>query len=297
MCTCGLTCPHEHDTQKISLCPLFLADKCPHKDAPQLCNLSHDPTPERTPLCVRFNATGECYKGTDCLYPHVRVGPKKGICRDFAVLGYCEKGALCEASHLRECPDFAETGMCKKMGLKGAAGCKLPHVIRANHQKIGIAKAPLAQGSATATVQDFPQTPATQGPSPTLSKRKVDDDSESTAPPKRRRLSANNAETDTTVPEESGEFIPLTFLESDEEDDDEEDEEDDESEEETDDGDDVDVDASQAEDETPEADVQLAPQEDNDDDDENEVSGGLVLDPGTAMDTDDDDDSHYVVHD
>ncbi len=140
MCGRGLTCKYQHDPSKIALCPLFLAEKCPFASNSSECSLSHDPTPERTPLCTRFNSTGQCYKGADCLYPHIRVGPKNGVCRDFAVLGYCDKGALCEASHYKECPDFAEIGTCSRMGLKGAAGCHLPHVIRANQRRIGTVK-------------------------------------------------------------------------------------------------------------------------------------------------------------
>lgn len=45
------------------------------------------------------------------------------------MLGYCEKGLDCEQSHVRECPDFAEKGVCN------TKGCKLPHVIRANRNR------------------------------------------------------------------------------------------------------------------------------------------------------------------
>ena len=63
------------------------------------------------------------------MYPHVNVGKREGVCRDFAVLGYCEKGAECDKQHVRECPNFAEAGRCDKKG------CKLPHVIRANRTR------------------------------------------------------------------------------------------------------------------------------------------------------------------
>lgn len=279
MCGRGLTCPYQHDSQKISLCPLYLAEKCPFQDAPEVCSLSHDPTPERTPICTRFNTTGDCYKGASCLYPHIRVGSKTGICRDFAVLGYCDKGAMCEASHLRECPDFAETGVCKKMGLKGAAGCKLPHVIRANQQRVGIAKArpQVVSAPAAEASQEQPQQPT----SPTMGKRKVESD-EATSPgrKKQKRLSpddevsgeaAANTESILAGPmEDSNEFISLTFLESDEE---EGDEEDDDNEDEEEDGD-----GSGSGDEGHEhagAGDDLAIGE-NDEDDENEVNGELL---------------------
>ncbi|CAE7151353.1 unnamed protein product [Rhizoctonia solani] len=88
------------------------------------------------PLCVHFQNAGRCRLGTACPYPHVFLGdkPKQGVCRDFAVLGYCARGIECERNHVRECPDFAERGVC------GTKGCKLPHVIRASRGKMEAAK-------------------------------------------------------------------------------------------------------------------------------------------------------------
>lgn len=57
------------------------------------------------------------------------MGPRDGVCRDFAVVGYCDKGIDCEKQHVRECPDFAEKGVCPNRQ------CKLPHVIRANRRR------------------------------------------------------------------------------------------------------------------------------------------------------------------
>ncbi|KAG6850562.1 hypothetical protein H0H93_011761 [Arthromyces matolae] len=99
------------------------------------CALSHDPTPERTPLCLHFLNKGRCARDK-CPFPHVNVGTRQGICRDFAVLGYCAKGLDCDKQHVRECPDFAENGTC------GTKGCKLPHVIRANRNRKPSAKTP-----------------------------------------------------------------------------------------------------------------------------------------------------------
>lgn len=62
------------------------------------------------------------------------------MCRDFAVLGYCEKGIDCDKQHVRECPDFAESGTCPN------PKCKLPHVIRANRNR--------ARAAATAAADD-----------------------------------------------------------------------------------------------------------------------------------------------
>ncbi|KAJ7583208.1 hypothetical protein C8J56DRAFT_953365 [Mycena floridula] len=125
-CTRGLTCMYQHDPSKIAICWNFLQDKCP-KTA-ETCNLSHEPTPERTPLCLHFLNNGRCTR-EKCPYPHVNVGARQGVCRDFAVLGYCEKGLDCDKQHVRECPDFAEKGTCSTIK------CKLPHVIRANRNR------------------------------------------------------------------------------------------------------------------------------------------------------------------
>ncbi|KAI8974528.1 hypothetical protein BD414DRAFT_531209 [Trametes punicea] len=126
VCNRGLTCMYQHDPNKVAICWAFLQGNCPH--SAETCPLSHDPTPERTPLCVHFANNGRCTR-PNCPFPHVRVGPREGICRDFAVLGYCEKGLDCDKQHVRECPDFAEKGQCT------TKGCKLPHVIRANRKR------------------------------------------------------------------------------------------------------------------------------------------------------------------
>ncbi|KIK99353.1 hypothetical protein PAXRUDRAFT_822831 [Paxillus rubicundulus Ve08.2h10] len=125
-CSRGLTCMYQHDPNKIAICWNFLHGNC--SNTAETCNLSHDPLPERTPLCVHFANNGRCTR-ENCPYPHVRVGQRHGVCRDFAVLGYCSKGLDCEMQHVRECPDFAEKATCS------TKGCKLPHVIRANRSR------------------------------------------------------------------------------------------------------------------------------------------------------------------
>ncbi|KAF9054525.1 hypothetical protein BJ165DRAFT_1439571 [Panaeolus papilionaceus] len=131
-CSRGLTCMYQHDPTKIAICWNFLQDNC--SNSAETCNLSHDPTPERTPLCFHFLNKGRCTR-EKCPFPHVNVGQRDGICRDFAVLGYCEKGLDCDHQHVRECPDFAEKGTCS------TKGCKLPHVIRANRSRKAAASA------------------------------------------------------------------------------------------------------------------------------------------------------------
>jgi len=125
-CSRGLTCMYQHDPNKIAICWNFLHGHCPNTT--ESCNLSHDPIPERTPLCVHFANNGRCTR-EKCPFPHVRVGQRHGVCRDFAVLGYCSQGLDCDMQHVRECPDFAERGTCS------TKGCKLPHVIRANRNR------------------------------------------------------------------------------------------------------------------------------------------------------------------
>lgn len=128
VCLNGLRCRFKHNPEQVAICPKFLSDECNLPEG--TCPLSHDPTPERVPVCVHFANGARCRNGTSCKYPHVRLGRKEGICRDFAVLGYCAKGLDCEHQHVRECPDFAETGACP------TKGCRLPHVIRAQHKKV-----------------------------------------------------------------------------------------------------------------------------------------------------------------
>lgn len=117
---------YQHDPSKIAVCWNFLQGNC--SNTAENCNLSHDPTPERTPLCLHFLNKGRCTR-ENCPFPHVNVGARHGVCRDFAVLGFCEKGLDCDKQHVRECPDFAEKGECS------TKGCKLPHVIRANRNR------------------------------------------------------------------------------------------------------------------------------------------------------------------
>ncbi|KIM62655.1 hypothetical protein SCLCIDRAFT_119208 [Scleroderma citrinum Foug A] len=138
-CSRGLTCVYQHDADKIAICWNFLHGNC--SNTAETCNLSHDPTLERTPLCVHFANNGRCTRD-NCPFPHVRVGQRHGVCRDFAVLGYCAKGLDCEMQHVRECPDFAEKGTCS------TKGCKLPHVIRANRNR---KPPPMTIASATST--------------------------------------------------------------------------------------------------------------------------------------------------
>ena len=65
------------------------------------------------------------------------------------MLGYCEAGIECSKQHVRECPDFAESGECPNKF------CKLPHVIRANRtRKHASAPVPAVVTAALVSVDD-----------------------------------------------------------------------------------------------------------------------------------------------
>ncbi|KAK0107563.1 hypothetical protein ONS96_003369 [Cadophora gregata f. sp. sojae] len=116
--SCSLAdCPFVHDPSKVAVCRDFLQKgSCPSGD---FCDLSHELTPERTPICLHF-ARGNC-SNDNCRYTHVRVSPSALVCRSFGIYGYCENGASCTDRHVNECPDFSNTGTCT------TEGCKLLH--------------------------------------------------------------------------------------------------------------------------------------------------------------------------
>ena len=89
-----------------------------------LCDLSHDLTPERTPHCLHF-AKGNC-TNPSCRYAHVQVSAGALVCRPFGIYGICNKGAGCSERHALECPDFSNQGVCKNKK------CKLLHRERAS---------------------------------------------------------------------------------------------------------------------------------------------------------------------
>jgi len=143
------------------------------------------------------------------------VGAKSSVCRDFAVLGYCEKGIDCEEAHIRECPYFAETGSCKN------PKCKLPHVIRANRKRFGAAVKQLGPTS---------KPEATADRAPNQNEAHIPSTDQNIDPP---RLPTNGVN---YTFEGGDEYIPLTFVESEEDedtqtsDDEDEDEEEEEAE-------------------------------------------------------------------
>jgi len=121
-CSHGPRCRYIHDASKVAVCKDALQKG--HCSDGDLCDLSHDLTPERTPHCLHF-AKGNC-TNPSCRYAHVQVSPGSLVCRPFGIYGYCEKGAGCSERHAIECPDFSNTGTCKNKK------CKLLHRERAS---------------------------------------------------------------------------------------------------------------------------------------------------------------------
>ena len=208
-CNRGLTCLYQHDPSKIAICWNFLQGNCSY--TADSCALSHNPTPERTPLCLHFLNKGRCTRD-NCPFPHINVGTRHGVCRDFAVLGYCEKGLDCDKQHVRECPDFAEKGTCL------TKGCKLPHVIRANRNRKA---AGASMGSAAEPPPLSGSTDHSQAIGGNIS---VVTDLSTFEEQQQQQLTAEDAQL-------GDEYISLTFNESEssDEDSDEEDDDDDES--------------------------------------------------------------------
>ncbi|KAI5926123.1 hypothetical protein F4810DRAFT_655404 [Camillea tinctor] len=121
-CLKGPNCRYIHDASKTAICKdWLLKSDCPRGDS---CDLSHETTEERTPLCLHF-AKGKC-NNPSCPYVHAEHAQTDPVCRVFGIYGYCALGAQCPDRHVFECPDFSNTGVCK---LKG---CKRPHIERAS---------------------------------------------------------------------------------------------------------------------------------------------------------------------
>ncbi|CAG8888587.1 unnamed protein product [Penicillium salamii] len=136
-CYKGPTCLFTHDPSKVAICKDFLqTGQCA---AGSSCDLSHEPSPHRSPTCMHF-LRGRC-ANPECRYAHIRVTPGAPVCRAFATLGYCDKGDSCEEKHVHECPDYANAGACNKKR------CQLPHVDRAGQiRKAAAAAAAADQG-------------------------------------------------------------------------------------------------------------------------------------------------------
>ncbi|EXJ82104.1 hypothetical protein A1O1_08173 [Capronia coronata CBS 617.96] len=125
-CRYGIKCFGAHDPNKLALCPsVSRGVSC---FAGPRCSLSHVPSPERSPLCLFFQL-GRCSRD-NCVYAHTVVNPTAPLCTDFAYAGYCDKGTQCGYRHLRQCPEFTNTGECQDNY------CRLPHVVRSTRTKM-----------------------------------------------------------------------------------------------------------------------------------------------------------------
>ncbi len=74
------------------------------------------------------------------------MNPSAPVCKNFATLGYCGNGVDCSNRHINECPDYANTGTCRKRK------CDLPHVDRAGQIRKHAAKSADAVDSVETTV-------------------------------------------------------------------------------------------------------------------------------------------------
>ncbi|CAO1631420.1 unnamed protein product [Sympodiomycopsis kandeliae] len=130
-CKRGLSCPYQHDSSKLAICPGALRPSgC---NQPQgLCPLSHQLSPHRVPHCVHYLRSRTCRNGDNCLYAHppvsIGISATSPVCMGFARVGWCPNGESCSSRHTFDCPDFLEKGTCERKG------CKLQHVIRSNEQ-------------------------------------------------------------------------------------------------------------------------------------------------------------------
>ena len=129
----------------MAICLKWLHGEC--DEAP--CLLSHEPTPQRMPVCRLF-LLGLCVAPT-CKFSHVYLGAGTPLCDDFHRCGWCAKGADCEQRHERWCESYAERGEC-------ALGdqCRLSRHHRATAPALATPGAATARRAAAAAAEDSP---------------------------------------------------------------------------------------------------------------------------------------------
>ena len=76
------------DETKTPICPTFLRGiRCEN----ELCQKRHDvPIESARPVCSFFQRHGQCLKGSDCPFRHVKMNPLAMLCPSFNLLGYCD---------------------------------------------------------------------------------------------------------------------------------------------------------------------------------------------------------------
>jgi len=87
--------PNEKTTP---ICPTFLRGvECQN----QYCQKRHDvPRDCAMPVCSFFQRHGQCLKGDDCVFRHVKVNARAVVCPSFSLLGFCEDNE-CTMQHTR----------------------------------------------------------------------------------------------------------------------------------------------------------------------------------------------------
>ena len=85
------------NAKKTPICSTFLRGvQCTDR----YCRKRHDiPKEYALPVCLYFQRHGQCLKGDECVFRHVKVNPRATICPSFAVLGFCEDPS-CTMKHI-----------------------------------------------------------------------------------------------------------------------------------------------------------------------------------------------------
>jgi hypothetical protein len=84
--------------KKTPICPTFLRGlQCKN----QFCRKRHDvPRDFAMPVCSFFQRHGQCLRGDECVFRHVKVNPRAMVCPSFSLLGFCED-EFCAMQHVR----------------------------------------------------------------------------------------------------------------------------------------------------------------------------------------------------
>ncbi|KAG7358606.1 zinc finger domain containing protein [Nitzschia inconspicua] len=84
--------------KKTPICPTYLRGlQCQD----EFCRKRHDvPRDFATPVCSFFLRHGNCLRGEECVFRHVKLNPSAMVCPSFSLLGFCEDKA-CRMQHVR----------------------------------------------------------------------------------------------------------------------------------------------------------------------------------------------------
>jgi hypothetical protein len=85
------------EESKTPICPVFLrGERCED----ERCRKRHDvPRESAMPVCSFFQRHGQCLKGVDCPFRHVKVNPLAMLCPSFNVQGFCDDDQ-CSMKHV-----------------------------------------------------------------------------------------------------------------------------------------------------------------------------------------------------